>query len=524
MADIKTTDTKKAISTFFNLIKSETKSISSIYVLAILSGIISLSLPLGIQSIINFTQGGRLSSSWILLIAAITLGILFSGYLNIFQIEIIEKIQQRIFVKSGFNFTLKLASLNKNLAANKNPDKVSNLFFETVNLQKGIYKLLSEIISSVVQLIFGILLLSLYSSAFLIFGLFMFFLLFLIIRFSTSKGLTTSLNESNEKNNMAAWIQQIGRNYSIFNSVAKTSHLFNNTDTILNKYIIQRTNHFNILKFQYWNIIAFKAIITATLLIIGSILVVDGQINIGQFVASEIIVILVINSAEKIIFSMDSIYDLLTASVKLSKIEDLNSELDGISKFDFNELFESDCLIINNLLAKDEVFTIYRGVLIEMESTNELVYSLKQLVNYKPQGKIKINSIPISTINVSSLRNNIALGGFNQNLINGNLLENITLQNKIEDIPLIYNLASQLGFDYLIDELPDGIETVLNDNTLENPIELAFVIEVLRKLYFMPKLLVINVPNFINKEQKIKLTEGLKKIYSTNFLIILNNV
>jgi ABC-type bacteriocin/lantibiotic exporter with double-glycine peptidase domain len=525
MIDSKTINSKNAFIAFFQLIKSEAKSISSIYILAILSGIISLSLPLGIQSIINFTQGGRLSTSWVVLIVAITIGIIFSGYLNIFQIEIIEKIQQRFFVKSGFNFTLKLASSKVNLADGKNPDKVSNLFFETINFQKGLYKFLSEIITAIVQLIFGIFLLSLYNTAFLLFGVLLILLLIIIIRFSTSKGLSTSLMESNEKYNMVAWLQQIGRNHTIFNPIARTSHLFSKSDHILNNYVNQRTNHFAILKFQYWNIIIFKAIISSVLLIIGSILVVNGQINLGQFVASEIIVLLVINSAEKIIFSMDSIYDLLTASVKLKKIEELDLEVDLHSKFNFNEIFSSDTLTLENKSSENTIsILINRGEFIELLKNDPIIDSLKKLVLYKPEEKITLNSIPLKTINTTSLRKNIALCGFSLRILNGSLLENITLQNNIEDIPKIYNLASILGFDLVIDQLPNGMETILNEYTLENDNQLKFSIELLRKLYFMPNLLIVNLPDFLNPEVKNKMTSGLKSLFKNHFLILIQNV
>ena len=46
-----------------NLLKLDKKDISQIFFYAIFSGLVSLSLPLGIQAIINFIQSGRVSVS-----------------------------------------------------------------------------------------------------------------------------------------------------------------------------------------------------------------------------------------------------------------------------------------------------------------------------------------------------------------------------------------------------------------------------------------------------------------------------
>jgi ABC-type bacteriocin/lantibiotic exporter with double-glycine peptidase domain len=49
-------------------------------------------------------------------------------------------------------------------------------------------------------------------------------------------------------------------------------------------------------------------IITASLSM-GGYLVLSQQMNIGQFVAAEIIILLVINSVEKIVIGLETLYD-----------------------------------------------------------------------------------------------------------------------------------------------------------------------------------------------------------------------
>jgi ABC-type bacteriocin/lantibiotic exporter with double-glycine peptidase domain len=56
------------------------------------------------------------------------------------------------------------------------------------------------------------------------------------------------------------------------------------------------------------------------------LLVINGQMNIGQFVAAEIIIILVIASVEKLIQTIDAIYDVLTAIEKIGNVTDIPLE------------------------------------------------------------------------------------------------------------------------------------------------------------------------------------------------------
>ncbi len=63
----------------FGLIKADRKDIVRIYVFAVLSGLINLSLPLGIQAIITYISGGMISTSWILLVILVILGIILAG-------------------------------------------------------------------------------------------------------------------------------------------------------------------------------------------------------------------------------------------------------------------------------------------------------------------------------------------------------------------------------------------------------------------------------------------------------------
>ena len=96
---------------FYNLLALDKKDIYQIFFYAIFAGLISLSLPLGIQAIITFIQSGRVSASWIVLIILVVAGVALVGVLSLMQLRITENLQQKIFVRSSFEFAGRLPKI-----------------------------------------------------------------------------------------------------------------------------------------------------------------------------------------------------------------------------------------------------------------------------------------------------------------------------------------------------------------------------------------------------------------------------
>lgn len=309
-----------------NLLKLDKKDISQIFFYAIFSGLVSLSLPLGIQAIINFIQSGQVSISWVVLVFVVIVGVVLVGILSLMQLRITENLQQKLFVRSSFEFSYRLPKIEFEELYNKYAPELANRFFDTLTIQKGVSKILIDFSSALLQITFGIILLSLYHPFFIFFGMFLFILLYVIFKFSYNTGLSTSLKESNYKYKVVSWLQEIARNNFSFRKNINFDYALTKNDLLVSEYLNYREKHFGIIKRQYIQLIAFKIIITAGLLLIGGYLVLNQQMNIGQFVAAEIIILLVINSVEKIIIGLETLYDVLTAVEKIGQITDLKIE------------------------------------------------------------------------------------------------------------------------------------------------------------------------------------------------------
>lgn len=151
-------------------ITKERKDVLNIYFYAILSGLVQLSLPLGIQAIISFAMGATMVTSIYILIAFVVLGTWLVGFFRVKVMEIIEKIQQKIFVEYAISFSETLPKIKLEKTNQYYLPELINRFFDTQNLQKGISKILLEIPTAIIHILFGIILLSFYHPWFLAFG------------------------------------------------------------------------------------------------------------------------------------------------------------------------------------------------------------------------------------------------------------------------------------------------------------------------------------------------------------------
>src|SRR5690606_38688692 len=105
---MKNTDILTPVRRFFNLLKVDKQEVFSIYVYALFNGIVMLSIPLGIQAIISFLTAGETSTSWVILVIFVILGVAFSGIMQIMQLTITENLQQKIFTRSAFEFAYRI--------------------------------------------------------------------------------------------------------------------------------------------------------------------------------------------------------------------------------------------------------------------------------------------------------------------------------------------------------------------------------------------------------------------------------
>jgi ATP-binding cassette subfamily B protein len=506
----------------WDLITLEKKEIISVYFYAILSGLVQLSVPIGVQAIIGFVLGASMVTSIYVLIIVVVLGVFVVGIMQINQMKIIEKIQQNIFTRYAFAFAETIPRFDLKKVDNYYlPEKV-NRFFDTMSVQKGISKLLLDIPTATIQILFGLILLSLYHPIFIVFGFILLFILWLILNLTSRRGLTTNMQESNYKYEVVAWLEEIARVIKSFKFSQGTHLNLQKTDKNVMGYLSARTAHFNVLLLQYKTLVFFKVGITTTMLVVGTYLLLDQQLNIGEFIAAEIVILTVIAAVEKLIGSLDSVYDVITGLEKLASVTEIALEKEGklalntinngvavkVSDLYFQYLDGKKALTNINLNIPANSTVCISGH--EGSGKSSLLRVISG--NFSDfMGAILINNIPIGNYQLETLRSKMGVYLNQQDIFKGTVWENISLNREEVTPEKVTTIAQNLGIQSYLDTLQQGFETEIDASGKKLPSTIIKKILLLRAF--------ANEPNLVLLEEPWQGLEAYEKSSMIDFLL-----
>ncbi|MCB9244974.1 MAG: ABC transporter ATP-binding protein [Flavobacteriales bacterium] len=490
---------------FWRLIKPDSKEIRDIYAYAVFNGLIALSLPLGIQAIVNLIQGGQVNTSWIVLVVIVVMGVAATGLLQIFQLRITENIQQKIFSRAAFEFAYRIPRIRMEVMYKHYAPELMNRFFDTISVQKGLSKLLIDFSAAILQVFFGLLLLSLYHPFFVLFSLTLVVIIIAIIRFTARKGLETSLLESKYKYQVAHWLEEVARTASTFKLAGRTDLPLERVDKHVGSYLNARESHFKVLIQQYSLMVVFKVLVATGLLAIGGVLVMQQLMNIGQFIAAEIIVLLVMGSVEKLILSFEVIYDVLTSLEKIGQVTDMELENeDGVD-------LEKDCQAGGLGIAMDNVkfsypdhgqpilsgmsFRADGGEKIAVLGPNgsgkstflQLIAGLYDV----DEGQVTYNGMARGNLELCSLREVLGDSLSQEQLFDGTLLENITMGRTRVSLEDAKEAVRAVGLQGYVQSLPKGFNTHLDPQGKKLSRSITQKLLIARSIAARPKLLLL---------------------------------
>lgn len=502
MASIKASEHGKKL---LRYITKDRKDLTNIYLYAIFNGIVYLSIPLGIQSIISYVMGATMVTSIYILICFVVIGTFLVGYFKLKVLEIIEKIQQKIYVEFSMAFAEKLPKVDLFSTRKYYLPELVNRFFDIQNLQKGISKILLEIPTALIQILFGILLLSFYHPLFLVFGGLVILSVGGIFYYTMESGIKSSLDESDKKYDTASWLEDVADSVKTFKMHSEKGIHLIGTDNRVLEYIKHRTTHFKVLVLQYKTIVAFNVIITFTMLAIGTYLMVNQQLNIGAFIATEIVLLTIMAAVEKLIVSLESYYDLIAAYAKLTKVTELKEEKDGEIKllennkgisiefqnvnFSFNET--PNVLSNINFKLNENTISVVTG---EMGSGKSLLLNILAGFYDPSSGSILFDKIPLKNLNKEYFRNHVGLYLETTKVIKGTVQENILLGNTQSNTESILMLSEKLGIDNISSRFSQGFSTEISETDSELSFNTKKKILILRSLLGDKKLLLLENP------------------------------
>jgi ABC-type bacteriocin/lantibiotic exporter with double-glycine peptidase domain len=240
------------------------------------------------------------------------------------------------------------------------------------------------------------------------------------------------------------------------------------------------------------------------LLAIGGILVMEQLMNIGQFVAAEIIILLLMNSVEKLVTSLETIYDVLTSLEKIGQVTDMELEKDdGVAiSHDHEkgmdiELTEVHFTYPGNTekTIHDFSLSIASGEKVVLtgkggSGKSSLLHLLAGLYDVQ-HGSIAYDNFPKGNLELSALRSVIGDFMAHEQIFEGTLFENISMGRDKADMDNVRWAIHHCGLEGFVKSLPQGYNSMLEPMGKKLPKGTVLKILVARAIADRPRLLLL---------------------------------
>jgi len=485
------------------LLYVERGNIGLVYAYATLVGLFSLTLPLGVQAIIGLVSGGLLLQPVVLLISFVVLGTLATGVLQVLQLAAVESIQQRVFARFALEFSLRVPRVGLEETWHEDLPERMNRFFEVVTIQKSLGKLLTGTTTALLQVVFGLLLLTFYHPYFTLFGLGLVVTLALIVRVTGPQGLETSLKESTYKYRAVHWLEEIARAVTTFKAAGLATPALEQMDAHVSGYLKYRQRHFRVLVIQAMAAIGFKVIVTGALLILGSALVIDRQITLGQFVAAELVIVTVLAGIEKLVNSIAEVYDVITSVTKIGHVTELPLERASGLALDPGQGLAVRLQDVGYRYADADRDAI-RGVSIDIPAGERVAVIgsdgagastlLGVLAGLLPSctGVVRYDGITHRDLDPASLRDRMGILLASAPFFDGTIEQNISLGRAGIGPAMVRDALERVGAADAVQAMPQGVRTELANDGRGLPTALRVRLLVARAIVNRPRLLLMD--------------------------------
>jgi putative ABC transport system ATP-binding protein len=315
----------------WRLLRPEAPDIGLVVIFAFVVSLLMLATPLAVETLVNTVAFGRFLQPIVILALVLFTFLGFQAAINALQIWVVEIVQRRLFARIAGDLAFRMPRTEKRAVDGQYMPELANRFFDVVNVQKISANLLLDGFALVLGALVGMVVLAFYHPWLLGFDVFLVIAILVVIFLAGRGAVKSAIYESKQKYSMAGWLQDIARCPTAFRTSGGADFALERADHLIQGYLNARRSHFRIVMRQVLFALALQAIASTVLLGLGGWLVVTGELTLGQLVAAELIVTIIVGSFAKLGKHMESFYDLLASVDKLGVLFDTKTERqDGI--------------------------------------------------------------------------------------------------------------------------------------------------------------------------------------------------
>jgi ABC-type bacteriocin/lantibiotic exporter with double-glycine peptidase domain len=492
--------TLKPLERLMLIIRAEWSDIWVVLVFAVLSGILALATPMAVQVMVSIVAFGRFLQP-VIVLSLILLGLTaFWAVLRLWETYIAEVLQRRLFARVVHDLSYRLPRLRQDALNGSYGPELTNRFFDIVTLQKVTTQFLLDGVDLVIVTIIGMVVLAVYHPLLLGLNLALLLSIAFIVFALGRGGVRSSIQESKYKYYTAAWLQEITRTPLTFKLDNASEYAEEKAEHLVSDYLEHRRLHFRVLFRQVAFALVLYALTGSVLLGVGGWLVIQGQLTLGQLVAAEMIVAIIVGAFTKMGKHLEAYYDLLAGVDKLGVLFDLPLESQqGLMRLPETRPAQ---LSVRHVSVHFDTRQVLQDISFEIESGDrialtgpagsgkstlvDVLYGLRIPL----EGRVLLDDHELTEVRPDVWRRHVMLLR-RAEVFHGTVTENIHMEHPDIDVRLVRETCERLG---LMDEhcLPDGLETILSSTGAPLSDSQICRLVLARALVHQPRLLVID--------------------------------
>lgn len=468
-----TTKTKPSpVARLISLLKPERADLGVIVFFSVLTGLLYLATPLAVDAVVQNIAFGGQQHVYVqtLLIFSVTL-LLFLGLLSLVSVAqhfVAELIQQRIFARLAADLAYRLPRVRMSEYEGFKTQELVNRFLDVTTIQKSSAYILLDGVNAILSTCIGLLVLAFYHPFLLGFDFFLVITLLVVLFPLGRNGVKTSIQESYAKHSVAGWFEQMVMFPTLFRDRAGKKVSLDKANGLVDNYLTQRKAHYRVLIRQILGLFTLQAIASASLLAMGGSLVLQGELTLGQLVASELIVSAIVYSLVGLSKHIEIWYDALAAIDKHGSLVDLKIERQSgkpvslpdapysVRVEDLSFAFSPNRPLFEGLNLEVKAGEKLGITGIQGSGTGTLLQLIYGLHEYE-EGLMEINGIDLRYGHLDTVRDRVVYL-HNVELFEGTIEDNIRMGR--EDIPIeeLMTAMRQVGLNNLLKQDAQGLD------------------------------------------------------------------
>jgi putative ABC transport system ATP-binding protein len=269
------------------LLKLERRMIGIIASFAGAIGLFMLGVPIAVQELVS-TYSFAVEPFMIFTLALMVAGTLVGvAAFRILQARAVETLQQRVYTRIALAFTLTLPRLKEETFLPQHAHR----FMEADLFTRALVAMVADLFNVAVVGTIGMAMLVFYHPSFLLYNLMLITGFIVLLAAFGHGGFLITLEMSRLNYELFGWMQNIAHNLPHLRAAGNSPYLLQKTDALTRTYVRTRQARSDTLTGRQYKAAALWQVVGHSgLIAMAGMLVSTGQLTVGQFAASEVIV------------------------------------------------------------------------------------------------------------------------------------------------------------------------------------------------------------------------------------------